>query len=269
MRVKRGEGPFYLDFSEATDYEKDYIEWSIRNEGKGTQFMRYFKDEEGADLRKNPQEYSGYWPREMAGTAAKGIWVDSALETDIKNLFAAGDEVGGVPWQAGPGAVAQGWYAGEMAAQRAKQQNAFLPVEEDTVKTRKEMCSRILDSEAGFYWKEVELYVQNLMDFYCGGVRSKGLLERGIARLDDAKEAPLKAENPHELGRALDVKSIIDNAELILRSSLERTETRGGLLGSFVRAEYPEQDDKNWHCFLAIKQNADGRFTFTKIPLEN
>ena len=60
IRVKRGEGPFYLDFSEATDYEKEYIEWSIRNEGKGTQFMRYFSDEEGADLRKNPQEYSGY-----------------------------------------------------------------------------------------------------------------------------------------------------------------------------------------------------------------
>ena len=58
----------------------------------------------------------------MAGTAAKGIWVDNDLETDIKNLFAAGDEVGGLPWQAGPGAIAQGWYAGEMAAKRAKSQ---------------------------------------------------------------------------------------------------------------------------------------------------
>ncbi len=267
VRVKRGEGPFYLDFSEATDYEKEYIEWSIKNEGKGTQFMRYFKDEEGADLRKNPQEYSGYWPREMAGTAAKGVWVSSDLETDMRNLFAAGDEVGGLPWQAGPGAVAQGWYAGEMAARRAKGQNAFLPVGEDAVKARKEICSAILGREIGFHWKEVEVYVQNLMDFYCGAVRSANLLERGMVRLDDAKAAPLKAENPHELGRALDVKSIIDNAELTLRSSLERKESRIGLL-SFVRADYPNQDDENWLCFLAVSRNQDGRFAFKKIPIE-
>ena len=267
IRVKRGEGPFYLDFSEATDYEKEYIEWSIKNEGKGTQFLRYFKDEEGADLRKNPQEYSGYWPREIAGTAAKGVWVSNDLETDVRNLFSAGDEVGGLPWQAGPGAVAQGWYAGQMAALRAKGQGAFLPVDEDTVKARKEMCSAILDREMGFHWKEVELYVQNLMDFYCGAVKSASLLERGIVRLDDAKAAPMKAENPHELGRALDVKSIIDNAELTLRSSLERKETRVGLL-SFVRSDYPDQDDENWLCFLAIKRSQDGRFAFEKMPIE-
>ena len=267
VRVKRGEGPFYLDFSEATDYEKAYIEWSIKNEGKGTQFMRYFEDEEGADLKKNPQEYAGYWPREFAGTAAKGIWVDKDLETDIGNLFAAGDEVGGLPWQAGPGAITQGWYAGEMAAKRARAQKSFLPASGDTVKSRKESCSAILGRDLGFYWKEVELHVQNLMDFYCGAVRSKGLLERAIVRLEDAKAAPLKAENPHELGRALDVKSIIDNAELILRSSLERTETRMIPFG-FARADYPEQDDENWLCFLAIRKEDGARFTFRKIPIE-
>jgi succinate dehydrogenase/fumarate reductase flavoprotein subunit len=267
MRVKRGEGPFYLDFSEATDYEKEYIEWSIKNEGKGTQFMRYFQDEEGADLRRNPQEYAGFWPREMAGTAAKGIWVDKDLETDIRNLFAAGDEVGGLPWQAGPGAITQGWYAGHMAAKRAKEQNVHLPAEKEIVKARKQMCAEILNRDVGFYWKEVELHVQNLMDFYCGGVRSKGLLERGIVRLEDARTAPLKAENPHELGRALDVKSIIDNAELILRSSLERTESRL-IPFSFVRADYPEQDDKNWLCFLAIRRENEGRFVFTRLPVD-
>jgi len=50
--------------------------------------------EEGADLKDNPQEYAGYWPREISGTAAKGLWVSKDLETDARNLFAAGDEVG-------------------------------------------------------------------------------------------------------------------------------------------------------------------------------
>jgi succinate dehydrogenase/fumarate reductase flavoprotein subunit len=263
VRLKRGEGPFYLDFSEATDYEKEYISWSIRNEGKGTQFMRYFTEEEKADLRDNAQEYAGFWPREMAGTSAKGLWVDKDLETDLRNLFGAGDEVGGLPWQAGSGAVTQGWHAGAMAAKRASTQKKFLPVSEEVMKARQELCSEIISRKHGFYWKEVETYVQNVMGFYCGDVRGEGLLQRGLERLEDAKAAPLKAEDPHELGRAMDVKSIIDNAELVLRSSLERKESRPSF--DYRRAEYPEPDDKNWLCFLAIRK-VDGKFEFSKKP---
>ncbi|MBN1103339.1 MAG: FAD-dependent oxidoreductase [Deltaproteobacteria bacterium] len=266
-RHAAGEGPFFLDFSEATDDEIDYIEWSIRNEGKGTQFLRYFQEEERADLRRNRQEYAGLWPREISGTAAKGLWVDRDLETEVGNLFAAGDEVGGLPWQASTGAFTQGWHAGAMAAERAKRQQGFNPSKEETVKRRAEMCSDILQRKRGFHWREVEVGVQNLMDFYCGDVRSADLLKRGIERLEDAKSAPLGAENPHELARCLDVKSIVDNAELVLRSSLERRESRPGPLG-FVRADYPEQDDQNWLVFLAVRKAENGEFQFSKLPVD-
>jgi succinate dehydrogenase / fumarate reductase flavoprotein subunit len=93
------------------------------------------------------------------------------------------------------------------------------------------------------------------------------MLRRGLERLEDAKAAPMKAENPHELGRCLDVKSIIDNAELVLRSSLERRESRPGPLG-FVRVDFPEQDDENWLVFLAIRKQPDGTFSFSKIPVD-
>jgi len=266
-RLAQGEGPFYLDFSEATDEEIDYIEWSIRNEGKGNQFMRYFQDEEGADLRKNKQEYAGLWPREISGTAAKGLWVSKDLETEITNLFAAGDEVAGLPWQASSGAFAQGWYAGEVAAKRARKLKGFLPLSEETMKARNELCTEMLNRKTGFYWKEVEIGVQNLMDFYCGDVRSEAMLKRGLERLEDAKAAPMKAGNPHELGRCLDVKSIIDNAELVLRSSLERRESRPIPFG-FHRADFPEQDDENWLVFLAIRKEPDGTFSFSRIPVD-
>lgn len=265
-RVTQGEGPFYLDFSEATDYEIEYIKWSIENEGKGTQFMRYFESEEGLDLRKYSQEYAGWANRELSGTAAKGLWVDKDLETGIKNLFAAGDEVGGLPWAASPGAFTMGWHAGEMAAQQAKKQKEFLQVSNEKVKLRKEICSEIMNRERGFYWKEVEIYIQNLMDFYCGDVRGEGLLKRGLERLEYARNAPLKAENPHELSRSLEVKSIIDNAELVIRSSMEREESRFAF--DYRRADYPEQDDKNWLVFLSIRKEKDGAYTFCKIPID-
>ncbi|MFH1125069.1 MAG: FAD-dependent oxidoreductase [Pseudomonadota bacterium] len=266
-RLAKGEGPFYLDFSEATDYEKEYIEWSISNEGRGTQFLRYFKGEEGLDLRDYAQEYAGYWTREMSGTAAKGLWVDKDLETDIRNLFGAGDEVAGLPWQAGPGAVTQGWHAGQMAAQRAKKQTARLPTGEDLVKSRSDLCAEILGRKEGYYWKEVETYVQNLMDFYCGGIRNERMLQRGLERLEYAKSARLKAANPHELGRALDVKSIMDNAELVLRASMERKESRPIPFG-FQRADFPERDDENWLVFLGIQKGDNGKFTFHKFPVD-
>ena len=253
--------------SQATDEEVDHIEWSIRNEGKGTQFLRYFLGEEKADLRKNPQEYGGFWPREISGTAAKGLWVDSNLETEVRNFFAAGDEVAGLPWQASTGAFTQGWAAGEIAADRAADQGEFLAVDEETVQARIQMCSDIINRERGFHWREVETGVQNLMDFYCGDIRSAKMLKRGLERLEDARTAPLKAENPHELGRCLDVKSIIDNAELVLRSSLERTESRPIPFG-FRRADYPDQDDANWKMFLAIRKKEDGRFGFEKLPTD-
>ena len=267
QRTAAGEGPFYLDFSEATDEEIEYIEWSIKNEGKGTQFLRYFKGEEKADLRRNKQEYVGSWPREISGTAAKGLWVNKDLETDIRNLFAAGDEVGGLPWQASTGAFTQGWHAGDMAARRAAKQKAFVAVSDEKLNARTNLCVEITGCRRGFHWREVELGVQNLMDFYCGNIRSANLLERGLERLEDAKAVPLKAENPHELARCLDVKSIIDNAELVLRSSLERKESRPVPFG-FHRADYPEQDDKNWKIFLAIQKESDNQFKFSKLPTD-
>jgi succinate dehydrogenase/fumarate reductase flavoprotein subunit len=256
----KGEGPFYLDFSEATEYEAEYIEWSIKNEGRGTQFMRYFKDEEGYDLRKDRQEYGGFGP--MDGVDG-GIWVDKDLESEMRNLFAAGDEIGGFLLGAdGPRAVSTGWDAGGIAAKRALEQKELLPVDEDIMKARKETCSEILNRERGFFWKEVEIYVQNLMDFYCGEFRSEGMLKRGLERLEYARAAPIKADNPHELARSLEVKSIMDNAEMVLRSSLERKESRPAPLG-YYRVDYPGQNDKEWACFLGIQREGAG-FKFPK-----
>ena len=265
-KVAQGEGPFWLDFSEATDYEEEYIAWSIKNEGKGTQFMRYFENEEGLTLKQNPQEYMGWAARELAGTAAKGVWVNKDLETGVRNLFAAGDEVGGMPWAASPGAFTMGWQAGKMAAARAAEQKGMVHAGDDVAKARKDLCEQILNQDRGFSWKEIELSVQNLMDFYCGDVRGEGLLRRGLERLEHTRNAPMRAENIHELARSLEVQSIIDNAELVLRSSIERKESRASF--DFRRSEFPDQDDENWLCFLAIQREKDGSFTFKKLPVD-
>jgi succinate dehydrogenase/fumarate reductase flavoprotein subunit len=77
-------------------------------------------------------------------------------------------------------------------------------------------------------------------------------------------ETPLKADNAHELGRCLEVRSIIENAEMVLRASLERKESRRHPT-RFTRADYPERDDANFACFLC-QQRSDGVVRFSKIP---
>ena len=263
---KQGKGPFYLDLTGGTEEEIKYAEWSVSNEGDGFRFLDYLKNQEKFDFRKDKIELLPN-SREMAGTAASGLAVNKDLETELKGLFAAGDEVGGLPWQASSGAFTMGWHAGEMAAKQTREQKGFLPVGEEKLASLRELCADMLSSKEGLHWGEVELAVQNIVDYYAGDVRAEEMLKRGIERLDDIKgNISFRAENTHELVRCLEVRSVIDNAVMVMRTSLERKESRE-VPFKFYRADFPEQDDENWLSFLALKLE-EGAFKFSKIPIK-
>ena len=125
----------------------------------------------------------------------------------------------------------------------------------------------MLMSKNGLHWREVEMAVQNAVDYYAGDARAEKTLRRGLERLKDIKKnASFQAENPHELMRCLELQSIIDNAEMILNASLERQESRRAPFG-FYRADFPEQNDKEWQAFLALKKK-EGRIEFSRIPIK-
>jgi succinate dehydrogenase/fumarate reductase flavoprotein subunit len=261
---KQGKGPFYLDLTTATEDEIKYIEWSIGNEGKGYYWLNYVKEQEGFDFRKDRLEYLPN-TRELSIAQAAGVVVDKNLETGMKGLFAAGDEVGGLPFSSSPGAFSMGWRAGDLAGLRANNQKSLSAVRQEPIDALKQFCSEMLNRKIGFHWTELELAVQHVMDYYCGDERSADYLNRGLQRLDQLRaETPLKADNAHELGRCLEVRSIIENAEMVLRASLERKESRRHP-SRFTRADYPERDDANFACFLC-QQRSDGVVGFSKIP---
>lgn len=259
-------GPLYGGISEdATPEEIEYIRWSNRHEGKCYRFSTYHLDKEmNFNWAKDRLEMIPVTARAYSTISGAGVVVGKNLETRVKGLFAAGDEVGGMPMSSAAGAVAEGWYAGQMAAKRAREQAAYLRVDEERVKFLKRTCAEMLESKEGFFWKEVELALQNIMDLNCADLRSGPMLERGLELLQDLRNAPIRAENPHELSRSLEVKSLIDVGEMVMRSSLERKESRKRPV-MFLRADYPEQDDENWLAFLALRQE-DGGFKFSKLP---
>ena len=122
-------------------------------------------------------------------------------------------------------------------------------------------------NEDGLHWREVEIAVQNIIDHYAGKVRAEKMLMRAIDRLNDIeKNATFRAENSHELGRCLEVKSVIENAGMVLRASVERKESRKMPFG-FYRADYPESNDKDFFVFLA-QTLKEGRVEFNKIGIK-
>ena len=106
-----------------------------------------------------------------------------------------------------PGAFTMGWRAGEMAALAAKKQSAFLSAGQEKLESLKEFCSDTTGSKEGLYWREVEMAIQNIMDYYACDVRSEPMLSRGLERLNEIRRnVSFRAENPHELMRCLEVR---------------------------------------------------------------
>ena len=73
----------------------------------------------------------------------------------------------------------------------------------------------------------------------------------------------LRAANLHELRLAHETANMILNAEMKLRASLLRTETRG----SHYREDYPERDDEDWLAWIKISRGDDGGMRLAKHPV--
>ncbi|MFZ7110871.1 MAG: FAD-dependent oxidoreductase [Desulfatiglandales bacterium] len=257
-------GPFCVDCTGGTEEEIRYVEWALSHEGKCCQLLRHLR-EEGLDLRRDKLEL-GLGSREVGNLAASGLAVDEKMETGIRGLFAAGDEVGGVPFGASPAAFTTGWRAGDMAGQRARGELQIQEAGEDKLASLRDRCAGMFGPGEGFTWREVEDTLQNVMDTYCGDVKTGEMLKRGLDRLHYIREQPIKVFTAHELARGLEVRSLLDNAEMIIRASLAREETRKHPCG-FYRADFPEQDDRDWLAFSTIRLE-NGEFKVSRIPLE-
>ena len=87
-------------------------------------------------------------------------------------------------------------------------------------------------------WKEANTALQQIMQDYAGPVRSETLLTAGLVhvrRLKEKVRTTLVAKDLHELARSLEIRNLVDLAELLFIAALERKETRAG----HVRVDYP------------------------------
>ena len=246
---KSGEGPVYIDCTTIADEDMEYMMWGLVEEGN-TAMLDYMATE-GIDVRKHRIEFRQYEPFLIG---SRGIEINESAETNVKGLYAAGDEVGNFRADLS-GAASFGWIAGMSAAERAKKIKGFKKAEESAlVKERRTFYRNIIERESGPTWQEANVALQQIMKDYAGvDVRSETLLSAGLKYLRDLKKKvhdTLTADDAHTLMRGLETIDLMACGEMIFLAALERKETRG----MHRRSDFPFTNPLLQDKFLTIRQ---------------
>ncbi len=199
--------------------------------------------------------------------------MDARCNSTIPGLLAAGDALGshmagGIYTQIGSslaGSAVQGAIAGEEAAGYAarSEQARITPARRDGILAE---ILAPLKREAGYGPAWVTQTLQGVMiPNFVLYIKKESLMRAALAYVEELRDhhAPmLRAADMHELRLAFETRNMILSAEMKLRASLKRTESRC----SHYRTDHPETDDANWRAWINILQGADGQMVLEKQP---
>jgi succinate dehydrogenase/fumarate reductase flavoprotein subunit len=93
------------------------------------------------------------------------------------------------------------------------------------------------------------------MQNYCSEYKTESLMQMGLEVLDEyeREEVPkLYADDPHKLGRTVDVMDIVTVNQMIINACMARKASSSYL--NFDRLDYPQKDPPGWHKWLTLKQ---------------
>jgi len=170
--------------------------------------------------------------------APAGIYIDEDFKTSLNGLYAVGNSAAGFQ---GCGPATIGGMLLGISLPTAINESREPVVDENQVESQKQIALAPLAVKDGTPPMELECAIRHICERYVGQFKSEGKLGEGLRRLGSLRRVflpQLMAKNPHYLMRCLEVRNIMDLAEVHLHDCLERKETRGG----FIRIDYPEKD---------------------------
>jgi succinate dehydrogenase/fumarate reductase flavoprotein subunit len=255
--VHSGRGPILYDLDAATREDLDAIREYIRKRANPIELERI-----GLDPTRGGKYIvaGGAW---AGGTVhgTGGLWpVDTKCSSSLEGLFAAGDCCStyyfgavcrGASWGL-TGAAVTGRRAGAGAAEYAlKADTPELSREE--IEGAKNTAFSAVSRKSGFNPRWVTQLLQNIMmPYFIIYIKHEKRLQAALTLVEflrDNLASKIYARDPHELRLAHETKNMILNAEIILRSSLFRKESRG----THYREDYPERKDPDWLAWTKIK----------------
>lgn len=174
-----------------------------------------------------------------------GIRTDESGQTSVPGLFACGEVVWGLHGanRMGGNALTECVVLGSIAGRNAARYALHNPVSERSLK---ELSKDVWDlrSSTKVTLGEIRQRIRETAWIYAGVVRSEKGLKEGLAKLT-MLQRQLKGIAPQTVRERAEKEDLISAAfvlKAVLTASIARKESRG----SFIRKDFPQQDDLNW-----------------------
>ena len=185
-----------------------------------------------------------------------GISADDRGQTDIEGLFACGEILWGLHGANRMGGnaltecVVTGMIAGHSAAQRSKTARISSLAQQQPPAFAKPQ-----QAAARINFRDLLRRVRKIAWEHAGIFRSEQSIREGLMIVEMIKAQAKKAlpANPSERIAKEDLTSALFVLEAVLTASLGRQESRG----SFIRSDFPQEDDKNWKRNSCLQYEPD------------
>ena len=217
-------------------------------------------------------ELSGGSSAGMAIHKSEGLVpINDKCESNIPGLYAAGDAlgsymVGAIYTQIGSslaGSAVQGAIAAEAAAEYCKGIK-LQTISNATINRIQEEILAPLKREAGYSPAWVTQTLQGIMiPNFVLYIKRENMLNAALAYIEELRDhhiPMLRAADMHELRLAHETANMILSAEMKLKASIMRKESRC----SHYRLDYPEMDNENWQAWINIYKGENGSMQFEK-----
>lgn len=264
QELESGNGPVFLKLDHLAEETIQNIEEILHSNERPSRGQ--FHANRGTDYRTQMVEMHISEIGFCSGHSASGVWVNERAETSVKGLYSAGD-MAAVPHNYMLGAFTYGWFAGHNAAEFVAGRE-FSALDAEQIEKEKARVYAPLDREHGLPPAQVEYKLRRFVNDYLQPPKVTKKMEIGLQRFSDIERDlnQMKANNAHELMRAMETSVIRDCAEMAARASLFRAESRWGLY--HYRVDHPQRDDREWFCHCHLKKGEDGRMTSFKKAVE-
>ena len=265
IREGRGteRGNIYVDMRAMTDDGSGvFALFEERLARQGTVYDAF--EAEPIDLHAGPIETAP-----IAHTTMGGVRVNPMCEATVPGLYGAGAVVGGVYGHARPEGYTSmitlvfGRRAGLYAAEAAQ---AAGPVEPSEARARDgvKAAERLVGGD-GADPADIKKRLKATMTEHCWVIKDDAGLRAGLEKVRklEAEAQQFRASVGSEWLNAVEVRSLLITAGMMLEGSIERKDSRG----AFFRDDYPETDNENWLRNIIYRQ-VDGRLDLDTVPVD-
>jgi succinate dehydrogenase/fumarate reductase flavoprotein subunit len=261
LEKNAGNTPLYLDMSLIPEDKRgDYLRSTVA-------WMDLFYKKLGDRVRIDMFGKTEYYP--IYQMTKLGIKTDSECYSGIPGLFAAGLAQVACATHFAEFHIAvcngTGWIAGRSAAKFA--QDASLPsLSEHDISALRDVTQAHYGKEGDLTEDDVLLDLQKIVFRYdVTMLKNEQRLKAALDAIEHVREKSRELRAPHVHGfvRIQETQCMIDTAEMIVRASMVRTESRL----SHIREDFPDRDDAEWIKWVLIKQQHEKPYIWTEpIP---